>query len=141
MNTKQKTELEKDLAKYNNKERFPLTLQDVTNNAERYIKAIKEGRMINSIGKVSSSGMSRTMKFVEVTKPRRGERANVLNFYVLFNFLGHTKISNSDYFRIYGCGMDMVFNTNYNNIYALHHYGFINKKDCEKLAQQTPTTI
>ena len=141
MNTKQKTELEKDLAKYNNKERFPLTLQDVTNNAERYIKAVKEGRMINSIGSVSASGMSRTMKFVEVTRAKRGERSNVLDFYTLFDFLGHTKINNSDYFRINGCGMDMVFNTNYNNIHALHHYGFINKKDCEKLAQQTPTTI
>ena len=36
----------------------------------RYIKAIKEGRVINCIGSVSSSGMSRTMKFLECAKSK-----------------------------------------------------------------------
>jgi hypothetical protein len=34
-------------------------------DAERYVKAIKEGRVICSIGSVSRSGMSRTIKFLE----------------------------------------------------------------------------
>ena len=48
---------------------------------------------------------------------------------------------NSNYFRIYGCGMDMIFHTNYTIIHKLARLGFLNKKECESLAQNTPQTI
>lgn len=108
-------------------------------NADRYIKAIKEGRVICSIGSVSSSGMSRTIKFLECNKGTTGY--NYLNFYMLFDILGYQKVKDSDYFRVHGCGMDMVFHTNYTIIHNLYGLGFINKKQCDILAQQTPSAI
>jgi hypothetical protein len=61
---------------------------------------------------------------------------------MLFTILGFTKSRSNDfYFSIGGCGMDMIFHTNYTIIHRLHRLGFINKKQCDFLAQQTPTTI
>lgn len=112
------------------------------NDAECYIKAIKEGRMINSIGHVSSSGMSRSIKFVSMEKSKRNKQFYVRNFFQLFKALGYTESrAREHYFTIGGCGMDMIFHTNYSIIHRLHRLGFINKEQCSKLAQMTPQTI
>ena len=108
-------------------------------HANRYIKAIKEGRVINSIGSVSKSGMSRTLKFLECSK--NGKGYSYYNFYLLFKLFGFAQVNDSDYFRVYGCGMDMIFDTNYRIIHKLHELGFIDKKQCDVLCQKTPTTI
>lgn len=110
-----------------------------TADAKRYIKAIKEGRMINSIGSVSNSGMSRTIKFVEMNK--LGKQCRIYNFFVFFKVMGYTPVKQSDYFRINGCGMDMIFATNYNIIHNLHRMRFMNKAQCNTCAQMTPSTI
>lgn len=115
-------------------------IDDFINNAERYIKAIKEGRMINCIGSVSGSGMSRTIKFLECQKVEAG-KYSYYNFYLFFKLTGHTAVSNSDFFRVNGCGMDMIFHTNYSIIHNLCELGFVNKKQCAVLCQMTPTTI
>lgn len=116
------------------------SVEQFVNDANRYVKAIKEGRMINSIGKVSSSGMSRTIKFLSCEGSKN--RYNYRNYFAFFRILGYSPENKmSHYFRIGGCGMDMIFNTNYNNIRLLHRLGFITKKECDKLAQMTPTTI
>jgi hypothetical protein len=108
-------------------------------HALRYIKAIKEARMICSIGSVSKSGMSRTIKFLEMSK---GENRHFLyNFYQFFDSLGYTKIKDSDYFRVGGCGMDMIFYTNYQIMHDLRRLGFINKEECDTLAQATPHIV
>ena len=107
----------------------------------RYIKAIKENRIINSIGSVSSSGMSRTIKFLECHRLPSGQYT-YYTFWAFFKALGYSEASkHSDYFRINGCGMDMIFHTNYTNIHRLHSLGFIDRKQCDMLAQRTPTTI
>jgi len=111
------------------------------NDAERYIKATKEARMLCSIDSVSKSGMSRTMKFLELKSNTKTGRHQVLNFYVFFQVMGYSPVRDSDYFRINGCGMDMVFHTNYEIIHQLQHLGFITKKTCETLAQRTPHKI
>lgn len=111
-------------------------------DVERYIKAIKDGRMINSIGSVSRSGMSRTIKFVSMEKNKYSKQFHVCNFYQLFKALGYTESRAKDhYFTIGGCGMDMIFHTNYTNIHKFERLGFINKKQCSSYAQMTPTTI
>ena len=67
----------------------------------------------------------------------KGSDYRFYNFYGFFNALGYTKSGNG--FRVNGCGMDMVFNTNYVIIHKLHHLGFITKKECDILAQKTPS--
>ena len=109
-------------------------------DATRYIKAIKEGRMINSIGHVSKSGMSRTIKFVSCERSK--SKNYYSNYFCMFKALGYTESRAKDhYFSIGGCGMDMIFHTNYTIIHRLSRLGFISKKECEKLAQETPQTI
>jgi len=109
-------------------------------NANRYIKAIKQGRVLCNIESVAASGMSRNLKFMECSGTAK-KGFNYLNFYSLFKTLGFSNARNSNAFRVSGCGMDMVFHTNYTIINNLYHIGFINKKECSILAQRTPTTI
>lgn len=116
--------------------------EDFYNNAERYINAVRENRIICAIGSVSRSGMSRTIKFMECSKSVSQERANWYNFHSLFLATGH-KVSRSqgDYFTINGCGMDMIFATNYNLIHKLGSLGFLTKEETANLAQNTPPVI
>lgn len=111
-------------------------------DAKRYLLAIKKGTMINSIGSVSSSGMSRTIKFLAPEYNKYSKRYQYCNFFAFFKALGFNEARSKDhYFSIGGCGMDMIFHTNYTIVHRLHRLGFINKKQCDILAQQTPSTI
>ena len=107
-------------------------------DAKAYVKAIKEGRMLCSIPSVSRSGMSRVINFMACVKSER--RYYYRNFNTLFRALGYREVRREG-FRISGCGMDMVFHTNYSNIHILSRLGFLTKTECDNLAQQTPTTI
>ena len=113
-------------------------------DAHDYLNAIRENRMINVIGSVSSSGMSRTLKFTSCEhNPDNNSRPYYQrNYTAFFEALGYTEVKNAyGYFRVGGCGMDMIFHTNYTIIHRLFNMGFIDKQTCEQLAQQTPTTI
>ena len=115
--------------------------EDVYIDSLRYLKAIEQGRIINNIAKVSSSGMSRTIKFLECSK-NKNNSYRYLNFHLLFKCFGFTQARNRENgFTISGCGMDMIFSTNYNIIHSLFRLGFISKSKCRKLSQMTPTTI
>ena len=116
---------------------------DFIRDAKRYIQAIKENRVICNIESVSASGMSRNIKFLECKKNTYHKNYyNWLNFFAFFKVLGYTESRKKDNcFSISGCGMDMIFHTNYSIIHRLHRLGFINKKQCDKLAQNTPTII
>ena len=112
-------------------------------DCERYIKAIKEGRIIISVVSVSSSGMSRRLKFLSCERVKRIKaiKYNYCNYNCFLNSLGY-KTRNSDFsFNVSGCGMDMIFSTNYNIIHSLYNLGFINKKQCDRLAQMTPSCM
>ncbi len=112
-------------------------------DAYRYIEAIKEGRIICSIGSVSKSGMSRTIKFLAPEQNKSDNKHfSYLNFYCLFRALGFKESRSRDhYFTINGCGMDMIFHTNYTIINRLKSLGFMEDSICQYLAQQTPPVI
>ena len=140
MNTK---EIEAIVKAYNKGRIYPAGTERFTEHAQRYIKAIKEGRMICSIGGVSKTGESRTIKFVEVAKNGKpcNKAYSMLNFHELFLMLDYSPAKNSDYFRIGGGGMDMIFHTNYSIIGQLHRLGFMSRKTSDKLRQMTPPVI
>ena len=150
MNTKQQKVL-KNLVKPENKALLDLIKTDTyhkpldfIDDGFRWISAIKENRMICSIPHVSASGMSRHMKFIEVARNKgiTPVRYNARNFYWFMSILGYSAARNNrDCFLISGCGMDMVFNTNYNIIYSLWSLGFMSKKTRDKLSQSTPPVI
>ena len=110
------------------------------NDAQNYIEAIKNGSMLCNIDTISKSNMSCTIIFMACQKTKT--IYNYRNFFVFFKALGYTPAApRSNYFRISGGGMDMIFHTNYTNIHILHRLGFISEKECEHLAQQTPIVI
>jgi len=113
-------------------------------DARTYISAIQESRMCCVIHSVSSSGMSRVMSFhsCEENNYTEGDKQfHYRQYNCLFIALGHTESKCRNGFRIGGCGMDMVFATNYNIIHNLHRLGFITREDCNVLAQKTPTVL
>lgn len=110
-------------------------------DAKRYVKAIREGRVICSIGSVSNSGMSRTIKFLAPEKSKHDKKYYYSNFFAFMKSLEFSPVRDSDYFRINGCGMDMIFHTNYSIMHRLERLGIISKKDCEVFAQMTPSVI
>lgn len=133
-----KITLSKEVLNYINNSNFTEE-EDFIRQAERYIKATKENRLICNIDKVTASGMSCTMKFLEFDKSKN--KGVVLDFWTLFKALGYTEVNRSGYFRLNGCGMDMEFNTHYNIIHNIYSMGFITKKQCDKLAQMKPVGI
>jgi hypothetical protein len=117
------------------------SVETFINDANAYISAITEGRMINVIGSVAKSGMSRSIKFTSCEVGNNG-RYYQRNYIQFFSALGYREARNGyGYFTVGGCGMDMIFHTNYTIIHRLFNLGFIDKPTCEHLAQQTPTTI
>lgn len=131
----------KDISQAIQKQGF-YTVDQFIHDGKRYIKAIKEGRIICNIDSVSRSGMSRTIKFLECTKRQQPNQYTYYNFFAFFKVMGWQVAGRyKDYFRIHGCGMDMIFHTNYTNIHRLHRLGFITKQQCRSLAQQTPSLI
>lgn len=117
------------------------SVETFINDANAYISSITEGRMINVIGSVAKSGMSRTLKFTSCEVGNNG-KYHQRNYTQFFLALGYRESRNGyGYFTVGGCGMDMIFHTNYTIIHRLFNLGFIDKPTCEHLAQQTPTTI
>lgn len=129
-------ESDKELSKIFKNSEFYDT-ENFIQNAERYIKAIKQRRIICNIDSVTKSGMSRTIKFMECQKVTGRNEYRYLNFYSLFDMLGYSP-DRQGFSRITGCGMDMIFHTNYTIIHRLHRLGFINRNQCDILAQNTP---
>jgi len=114
-------------------------VDDFLRDCKDYINAIREKRMIVNICSVSRSGMSRKMKFLSCEQGNANYHYR--NYYAFFTALGYSFRSNSDCFIVSGGGMDMVFSVNYNTMHTLHRLGIIDKKECDYLAQQTPTVI
>ncbi len=116
-------------------------VEDFIRDANSYIKAINEGRVICNIESVSRSGMSRNIKFLACEKSKKSSQHSYRQFWAFFKSLSFTEVNRTQVFRISGCGMDMIFHTNYTIIHNLKRLGFISSKKCKKLAQLTPTVI
>jgi hypothetical protein len=115
------------------------TPENFLTDAKDYINAIKSGRMFCIIESVSASGMSRVIKFHSFQGTTK--HGYYRQYWCFFRVLGYTQAKNSDGFRINGCGMDMIFHTNYTIIHDLKKLGLITPEECGKLAQQTPTKL
>lgn len=105
-------------------------------NAERFIKALKEGRILVSIPHISSSGMSRVIRFREISKFESYGKTypQILQFDWFLEQLGYCYDKNWDGIKIGGCGMDMVFATLDAVSSSLKYYGFDVPEDYTSLA-------
>lgn len=115
------------------------SVEELTKDAVEYCNAIKEHRMVCVIHSVSSSGMNRNLSFMSCEKSNTPDRYYYRNYFQLFLALGH-KRAKRDGFIVNGCGMDMIFSTNYNIIKDLIYYNIISA-DLDYLSQETPTNL
>lgn len=113
--------------------------ENFISDANQYIDAIKEGRVIVSVVSVSKSGMSRKLKVLAFQQSKEAKQGYYRQFNSMFEALGY-KIK--DYsFTVNGCGMDMIFHTNYSAMHDFKRMGIITDEECNILSQQTPTNI
>lgn len=110
------------------------SIEDFERDAKIYIECIEDGSMCCVINSVSKSGMSRNLSFYAF---RNG---GYRQFSRLFETLGYKEAKNGG-FIVSGCGMDMIFYTNYTIIHKLFNLGYITELQCKVLAQQTPTVL
>lgn len=134
MKIKLSKEVEKNIEKMSY-----FSIESFIDSAKAFLKATEQGRMICNIDTVSKTGMSRTMKFLSCEKNKTN--FNYRNYFAMFKALGFNEVKGTSYFRISGCGMDMVFATNYQVVRQLHQMGFTTKEKSKWLEQKTPTTI
>jgi hypothetical protein len=124
---KQAIKADEQLVKAIDKVRF-YDVDMFISDADEYINAIRH------------KGMTRNISFHSVSKYQSDYHFR--QYYALFLSLGYTLSSKSrNSFKIYGCGMDMIFDTNYSIIRNLHALGFISDSDCNVLCQMTPITF
>lgn len=76
-------------------------------NAERFITALKEERILCSVQSVSKSGISKVIAFREIVKC--GKKFTIPQFDWFLEQLGYTAKNNG--ISVGGSGMDMIFHT------------------------------
>ncbi len=108
--------------------------EDFIKDCQTYIKALKSGRLQYRVTSVSKSGMSRDILISSfegsITK------GYYRNYTLMLEILGFNFASKfASEIRVKGCGMNMLFATNYNIIHTFKNIGLIDKKQCETLAQ------
>ena len=115
-------------------------LEQFEKDVNSYVAAIRQRRMLCRIHSVSASGMSRIISFHSCEVNKEGD-GWYRQYYCLFIALGFKPVKDEQYFRVNGCGMDMVFYTNYQIIHTLGSLGYLEQSEVENLAQITPVIL
>lgn len=102
-----------------------LQSEDGRRNAERFIKAMRENRVVCCVKHVSSSGMSREIYFGEFVWSAERGQAWMMQFNWFFNQLGWSwGRKYIDAITVKGCGMDMRFHVLNSVIMELKDAGY-----------------
>lgn len=108
------------------------SIEDFIKDCNCYIKALKSGRLQYKVTHVSKSGMSRDINIQSyegnMTKGYYRQYSN------LTEVLGYKRVNWAD-IRVNGCGMNMLFATNYNIVNDFKRMNLITSKECEALCQ------
>ena len=108
--------------------------EDFIKDCQTYIKALKSGRLQYRVTNVSASGMSRDILISSYEGSMN--KGYYRNYTLMLEVLGYKFASkHSSEIKISGCGMNMLFATNYNIIHIFKRIGLINQKSCDVLAQ------
>ena len=128
-----KIELKKEMLKaIDNMDYY--TQEDFIRDSNIYIKALKSGRLQYRVTNVSKSGMSRDILISSYEGSMN--KGYYRNYTLMLEVLGYKFASKySSEIKISGCGMNMLFATNYNIIHTFKRIGLINQKSCDVLAQ------
>ena len=113
-------------AKYYDEDRF-------IKDCNTYIEAVKSGRILYDVISVSASGMSRKINIRSFEGTM--ERGYYRNYFAMLEILGY-KVNKDYTITVKGCGMNMLFSTNYDLIGQMERLEFINKETSDDLKQR-----
>ena len=138
MNTENKViELSADVKKAIKKNSY-YSAEEFIKDAETYISAIKDGRMLCVVKTVAKSGLSRVLTFHSLEGIESKYYRSYRSF---FEAMGYKESRSKEGFTVSGCGMNMIFHTNYSIMHDLRRMGFITESEAETLCQKTPTNL
>ena len=111
------------------------TKDDFVNDCKCYIKALKSGLLQYRVTNVSKSGMSRDI-FIQSYEGTmtQGYFRTYFNMLLVLGYKEASKYSND--IKVNGCGMNMLFATNYDIVRDFKIMGFIKDKECKLLSQK-----
>jgi len=111
------------------------TEEDFIKDCKCYIKALKSGRLQYTVTHVSNSGMSRNI-FIQSYEGTM-TKGHFRTYFSMLQVLGYKFASKySSDIKIGGCGMNMLFATNYNICHDFNRMGLINDAECKILSQK-----
>lgn len=102
-------------------------------DCKTYVKAVQSGRIQYTVTHVSQSGMSRNIMITSYEGTM--QKGYYRSYYLMLKALGYSFVKGAHEIKVGGCGMDMLFATNYAIIHDLKRMKLISKAKCDKLAQ------
>ena len=129
-------ESNKDMVK--SLKKIDLSVERFISDMQTYLKAVSERRIHYSVDTVSKSGMSRTLIITSCERSRYNGKLqyHYRQYNAMLEALGYSvKRGYTDTIRVGGCGMNMLFATNYNIIRPAYRLGFISLEKCRILEQ------
>ena len=126
--------LSKETEKRLSKEEY-YTKEMLLDDTQDYIKALKEGRLQYLVMNVSSNGMSRSILIQSCEQNKTNNNFYFRQYTRMFEMLGY-KLNKDYYLKVSGCGMNMLFATNYYLIQTFKNMNIITENEAEILAQK-----
>lgn len=109
--------------------------EDFIKDCKCYIKALKSGRLQYTVTHVSNSGMSRDILIQSYEGTMT--KGHFRTYFSMLQVLGYKEANKySNDIKVSGCGMSMLFATNYNICHDFKHMGLINDAECKILSQK-----
>lgn len=110
--------------------------EDFIKDCKCYIKALKSGRLQYTVTHVANSGMSRDILIQSFEGNMT--KGYFRTYFTMLQVLGYKEAGKYavDSIKVSGCGMNMLFSTNYDICHDFNRIGLITKKDCKTLCQK-----
>ena len=126
--------LSKETEKRLSKEEY-YTKEMLLNDIQDYIKALKEGRLQYIVMNVSSNGMNRNILIQSCEQNKINNNFYFRQYSRMFEMLNY-KLDKNYNVKVSGCGMNMLFATNYYLIHTFKNMNIISESEAEILAQK-----
>lgn len=129
-----KVTLSKEMLKNISKNEY-YSQEDFVKDCKCYIKSLKSGRVQYTVTHVSNSGMSRDI-FIQSYEGTM-TKGYFRTYFSMLQVLGYKFASKySSDIKVGGCGMNMLFATNYNICNYFNRMGLITEKEFKTLCQK-----
>ena len=126
--------LSKDIEKRLSKEEY-YTKEMLLDDIQDYIKALKEGRLQYLVMSVSQSGMNRNILIQSCEQNKSNNNFYFRQYSRMFEMLNY-KLDKNYNVKVSGCGMNMLFATNYYLIHTFKSMNIILKDEADVLSQK-----